>query len=127
MICHTISEVAKDFNIPVSTIRYYDSQGLLPFVKRNQSGVRIFDENDYEWLEIVECLKKTGLPLNKIKVYLDLTMQGDKTKDQRIKMMEHQKEVLTQQREEINQSIDIINHQCWLCKTPSSLNNEISS
>lgn len=55
---YTIGEMAKLLKIPASTLRYYDKKGLLPFVKRDKNGLRLFKDEDYEWLQIINCLKK---------------------------------------------------------------------
>lgn len=56
---YTIGQVSELFHFPVSTLRYYDKQGLFPNLKR-QSGIRQFDESDLEALRIIECLKASG-------------------------------------------------------------------
>ncbi|MFR2822009.1 MAG: MerR family DNA-binding transcriptional regulator [Thomasclavelia sp.] len=55
---YTIGEIAKMLNVSPSTIRYYDKEGLLPFVERTKGGIRIFKDKDYEFLKIIHCLKK---------------------------------------------------------------------
>lgn len=55
---YTVSEMAKRLNIAPSTLRYYDKEGLLPFVERSNGGIRMFKDSDFEWLSIIECLKK---------------------------------------------------------------------
>lgn len=57
---YTIGEMEKSLGIPASTLRYYDKEGLLPFVERTTSGIRMFSERDYEWLKMIECMKKAG-------------------------------------------------------------------
>lgn len=57
---YTVGEMAKMIEVPASTLRYYDKQGLLPFVERSPGGIRLFQEKDYEWLQIIICLKKPG-------------------------------------------------------------------
>ena len=79
---YTISETAKRLNIAASTLRYYDKEGLLPFVERSNGGIRIFKDEDFEWLGIVECLKKTGMPIKEIKEFVDWCVAGDATIDQ---------------------------------------------
>ena len=66
---YTVGEMAKLMGVPASTLRYYDKEGLLPFVERSSGGMRMFQEKDYEWLRIIECLKKTGMPLRDIRAY----------------------------------------------------------
>ena len=55
---YTVGEMAKLLGVPASTLRYYDKEGLLPFVERSPGGMRMFQEKDYEWLQIIGCLKK---------------------------------------------------------------------
>ena len=69
--------MAKLLNIPGSTLRYYDKEGLLPFVERSSGGIRMFQEKDYEWLKVISCLKKAGMSLKDIREYINLAMQGD--------------------------------------------------
>ncbi|MCI8375129.1 MAG: MerR family DNA-binding transcriptional regulator [Lachnospiraceae bacterium] len=57
---YTVGEIAKKLNIPPSTLRYYDKEGLLPFVERTSSGIRMFSDKDFESLSVIECLKKAG-------------------------------------------------------------------
>lgn len=57
---YTVGEMAKRLDIPSSTLRYYDKERLLPFVERSSGGTRMFQEKDFEWLQIIECLKKAG-------------------------------------------------------------------
>lgn len=64
---YTVGEMAKLLDIPASTLRYYDKQGLLPFVERSKRRIRMFQEKDYEWLKLIECLKNSGLTLSEIK------------------------------------------------------------
>ncbi|WP_405157162.1 MerR family transcriptional regulator [Paenibacillus sp. FSL K6-0108] len=47
-------------NISTYTLRYYEKEALLPFVKRNENGVRLFNESDLEFLHVMYCLKKNG-------------------------------------------------------------------
>lgn len=51
-MAYNISEVAKKMNITSSTLRYYDKEGLLPFIDRTESGIRKFKDTDFEWLSI---------------------------------------------------------------------------
>ena len=45
---YTVSEMAKRMGVAPSTLRYYDQEGLLPFVERSAGGIRVFKEGDYE-------------------------------------------------------------------------------
>ena len=64
---YTVGEIAKKLNVAPSTLRYYDKEGLLPFVERSVGGIRVFHDEDMDWLELIECMKHTGMPIKEIK------------------------------------------------------------
>ena len=64
---YTVGEMAKKIGVAPSTLRYYDKEGLLPFVERSEGGMRMFKDADYEFLKIIGCLKSTGMQLKDIK------------------------------------------------------------
>lgn len=94
---YSIGQVAKKLGITTYTLRYYDKEGLLPFVKKGTSGARVFEDKDVDWLIILECLKKTGMSLKDIKVYLELCRQGDATLKARLELFQQQKLKLEEQ------------------------------
>ena len=60
---YSIGQVAKKLGLTAHTLRYYDKEGLLPFVRKGSSGARVFEDEDVDWLIIIECLKGTGMQL----------------------------------------------------------------
>ena len=94
---YTVGEMAKLLDIPASTLRYYDKEGLLPFVERSSGGIRMFRESDFEWLQVIGCMKKAGMSIRDIRQYIQLAMQGDDTIDTRLQMFHHQRQVLLDQ------------------------------
>ena len=113
----TVGEMAKRLGVPASTLRYYDKEGLLPFVGRSSGGIRMFEEKDYEWLRIIECLKKTGMSLKDIREYIELAMQGDETIDRRLEMFRKQRTVLQARMAELQQTMDTLEYKCWFYET----------
>ena len=97
-MAYTVGEMAKRLDVPASTLRYYDKEGLLPFVARSPGGMRIFQDADLEWLKVIGCLKKAGMSIKNIRVYIELAMQGDETIDQRLELFRNQREVLRNRR-----------------------------
>lgn len=114
---YTIGEMAKLLDIPASTLRYYDKQGLLPFVERSKSGIRMFQEKDYEWLKLIECLKKSGLTLSEIKNYIFMAIRGDETIEDRLQLFLNQKEVITQKITELQETLKVVEYKCWYYET----------
>lgn len=76
---YSIGEAAQRMHLSAPTLRYYDKEGLLPFVDPSAGGARMFKESDFEWLRLIECLKSTGMPIRDIKQFIDWYMEGDTT------------------------------------------------
>lgn len=92
MKCYSIGEVAAKFNIPESTLRYYEKQGLLPRIERDEAGRRLFTEDQVALLATVICLKTTHMPISGIKQYMDWVVEGDSTVDLRLEMLRNHKD-----------------------------------
>lgn len=107
---YSINEVAKRTGLSIYTIRYYDQEGLLPLVKRTSSGRRAFSENDVCWLELISCLRHSGMPVEKIKEFMLCCLEGESgCNARRHLLLEHQKHI-TQQIEKLNGSLETINY-----------------
>lgn len=113
----TIGEMAKRLGVPASTLRYYDQEGLLPFVERSSGGIRLFKDSDYEWLQIIECLKKTGMQLKDIREFVLMAMEGDATIDARLELIKKQQEAVEAQMEELRQTLDTLDFKRWYYET----------
>ncbi len=114
---YSISQVAKTYNLSIHALRYYEKEGLLPFVKRTQSGIRKFDEIAMDGLKIVECLKKSGMPLKEIKQFLDWCQEGDTTLTKRRDMFHERREIVLAQMAELKNVLDVISYKCWYYET----------
>lgn len=117
MKTYSIGEVAKELNLTVYTLRYYDKEGLMPFVERTTSGIRVFKESDLEALKIIECLKATGMPIKEIKNFIEWCSDGDSTLQQRYDMFLERKASVELQMEELKRTMEIIQHKCSYYKT----------
>lgn len=117
MKTYTIGEAAKALNLTPYTLRYYDKEGLIPFVERTSSGIRLFKESDIDALKIIECLKSTGMPIKEIKSFIDWCSEGDATLQQRFDMFMERKATVEAQMEELRKTMEVIEHKCWYYKT----------
>ena len=97
---YSISEVAKMLNVSAYTIRYYDKEGLFPLVKR-VNGIRVFEDKDFPWLRMLNCLKNLNMPIKKIKEYVDLALKGDETLKERYQLILEQEESIQKQIKEL--------------------------
>ncbi len=114
---YTVGEMAKKIGVAPSTLRYYDKEGLLPFVQRSESGIRMFKEDDMEWLSLIECLKKTGMPIKEIKKFVDWVMQGDDTIAQRLALIDQQRKTVLQQMDQLKETLVMLDYKHWYYQT----------
>lgn len=110
---YTVGEMAKRMGVAASTLRYYDKEGLLPFVERSPGGIRLFRETDVEWLNVIGCLKSAGMSIGDIRKYIRLAMQGDGTIDQRLALFKRQRETLLRQMAALQNTLDMLDYKCW--------------
>ncbi|MBT2738834.1 MerR family transcriptional regulator [Bacillus sp. ISL-7] len=124
MKTYSISEVAKELNLTVYTLRYYDKEGLIPFVERTPSGTRVFKESDIDALKVIECLKATGMPIKEIKTFIDWCSDGNSTLQQRYDMFLDRKAHVEAQMEELKKTMEVIEHKCLYYKTALDVGTE---
>lgn len=120
---YSIGEISKMFQLPISTLRYYDKEGLFPHLKR-VSGVRQFSESEIETLRVIDCLKKSGLEIKDIKEYMALCSLGNTTLKQRKEIFEKQKEEVLQEMEKLQKVLSMLNYKCWYYDQAIEKNDE---
>lgn len=109
---YTIGEVSQMFNLPISTLRYYDKEGLLPDLER-VSGIRKFNDKTLESIHVIECLKKSGMEIKDIKEFMKWCSLGSKTYPQRREMFFRQKNVVEAEIHKLEKVLDMIKFKCW--------------
>lgn len=114
---YTISEAAEKSGIGPHTIRFYDRQGLLPFMIREPGGTRNFSDLDMECLEIIRMLKETGMKIKEIKKYLDLCVIGDAALEERLLFMQTHKKEVERQISEYQKYMEVIEYKLWYYQT----------
>ena len=120
---YSIGEISKMFQLPISTLRYYDKEGLFPHLKR-VNGVRQFSESEIETLRVIDCLKRSGLEIKDIKEYMSLCSLGNTTLKQRKEIFEKQKEEVLQEMEKLQKVLSKLNYKCWYYDQAIEKNDE---
>ena len=108
----TIGQVSEQFNIPVSTLRYYDKEGLFPYMER-QSGIRRFSETEIEALRVIECLKASGLEIKEIKQFMQWCVEGSATYPQRRQLFEKRRAAVEQEIARLQKALSLLKFKCW--------------
>ena len=109
---YSIKEVADMMNVEPSTLRYYDSMGLLPGVKR-VNGRRVFEDKDFKWLRVLNCMKKINMPIDKIRSYVELAEKGYSTLQERFDMILEQKEIVLGRIDELKNCLKEFEYKEW--------------
>lgn len=112
---YSIKQVADMMGVTTSTLRYYDQEGLLPDVER-KNGIRVFEDKDFKWLRVLNCLKNTNMPIKKIKEYCDLAQKGDSTLNERYNLILEQKENILSQIKQLEYYLKEVEYKEWYYK-----------
>lgn len=113
-MAYTIKEVSEKTGVSRYTLRFYEKESVLPHVRRDENGVRLYSESDIDWIETVQVLRSTGLPLAEIKEYVELYKGGRKTLDQRRTLMMRQKNKVEEQISLFMKTLERINYKLAL-------------
>jgi DNA-binding transcriptional MerR regulator len=114
---YTVSQVAEKMGVTIYTLHYYDKEGLLPFVERNNNGARVFKDSDFGWLDTITALKNTGMPIKQIRQYIEWVMEGDSTILQRLECIKKQKKLVGKRLEELKNYAEILDYKEWYYET----------
>ncbi len=113
---YTIGQVSEMFDLPVSTLRYYDKEGLFPSMQR-QSGIRQFGEMELEALRVIECLKASGLEIKDIKKFMEWCVEGPSTYAQRKELFETRKAAVEAEISQLQKTLAMLKFKCWYYET----------
>ena len=114
---YSIGDVASMCGLPIYTLRYYDKEGLLPHITRNQSGIRRFEQADLDTIRVIECLKLSGMQIKDIKQFMEWCQQGDGTLQERLDMFRRQEQDILGQIARLNKALDLIRYKQWYYST----------
>ena len=106
----TPAQMAERTGVSIDTLRYYEREGLLESVQRNASGHRRYSTDDVMWVEVLRCLRATGMTMEQLRSYCDLGAQGDHTQPERLELLLQHRKIVLQQIEEMQQSLVLVDH-----------------
>jgi len=119
-----IGDISAMYDISQDTLRYYDKAGLLPFVKKNKAGRREFTEDDLGYIEVIDCLKRSGIPVKEIAKFMDWCVEGDQTLPQRYQFMIEQEAALEKKIHELQAQLDFLRWKKWYYQTANEAGTE---
>jgi DNA-binding transcriptional MerR regulator len=123
-VSYSIGEVSQTTNIPISTLRYYDREGMFPKLARSNGGIRVFSEKEVATIKVIDCLKNTGMPIKDIKNFLDWGEEGDASLQKRQQLFHERLEEVTKQMAALQETMNTIKYKCWYYDTAMAAGTE---
>lgn len=120
---YTIGQVSALTGLPVSTLRYYDKEGLFPELERC-GGIRRFGERELEALRVIECLKRSGLEIKDIKQFMVWCTEGPSTYSDRKQLFETRRASVEAEMVQLQRTLDMLKFKCWYYDTALRDGNE---
>lgn len=103
---YSIQDVSKKTGLSAHTLRYYEKEGLITGVERSAGGFRQYTDEDLEAIGLVCCLKNTGMSLQEILRFVELTRIGDQTLKERVELLREHRENVIRRIEEMQKYLD---------------------
>lgn len=105
---YRMKEVCRETGMTYEALKFYCNEGLVPNVKRDANNHRVFDDRDIAWIKSLTCLKKCGMSIQEMKVYIDFCLQGESSIPKRKVILAQKREDLLRRIAELQSSIDFI-------------------
>lgn len=121
---YSIGEVANSTGIAISTLRYYDREGMFPYMERSNGGIRVFSDKEIDTLKVIECLKTSGMSIKAIKEFLIWCQEGDISLHERREMFHARLEEVEKQIEELQATKNMLKYKCWYYDTAIAAGTE---
>ncbi len=121
---YSIGEVANKTGIAISTLRYYDREGMFPEMERSNGGIRVFSDKEIRTLQVIECLKTSGMSIKEIKEFLCWCQEGDASLQKRRDLFHKRLEEVKKQMDELQNTMNILKYKCWYYDTAAACGTE---
>ena len=103
---YSIQDVSNKTGLSTHTLRYYEKEGLISGVERSQGGFRQYTDEDLERLGLIRCLKNTGMSIQEIARFVQLTHEGEHTLEERVKLLREHRDRVLERMAEMQEHLD---------------------
>ena len=101
-----IKEVSKITGMSIDTLRYYEKEGLLDYVQRDENGRRNYGEDDLEKIEFIRCMRSAGIPVGTIAEYMKMCAAGDDTIPDRKQLLLREREAQLEKMKQLQECLN---------------------
>lgn len=107
---YTVKDVADKLGMTTHTVRYYDNAALIPEVGRTGGNIRMFSDYNLAWFKLIHCLRTTGLPIDEVRRYIRMCLEGPSTIPQRAEIVFKQEKVLREQMKQLRKQMEVLTY-----------------
>ena len=104
----TISELAEATGLTTHTLRYWEAEGLIPEVERNEAGHRRYRPDHIDWVGLLDRLRTSGMSIGRMRDYTALAVTGDETVAERRALLERHATEIRARIAELEQCLGIV-------------------
>jgi DNA-binding transcriptional MerR regulator len=104
----SIGEAAEASGVSAHTLRYYERAGLMRPIEREGNGHRLYSDDDLGWIEVLTKLRKTGMPIRRMRRYAELVFAGDGTERERLALLEAHRDDVRRELAELQQCLAFV-------------------
>jgi len=104
-----IKEASQKTGVNATTIRYYEKEGLIPAIDRNEVGVRAIDERIIRRISFVKTMRAAGMSIEALKAYIKLFDAQENNTAQQLKLLNEQMAIMIEKRDDLQTAIDHLN------------------
>ena len=106
----TPAQMTEKTGVNIDTLRYYEREGLINTVERTASGHRRYSADDVLWIEVLRCLRETGMSIDQLRTYCDLGAQGDHTQPERLQLLLAHRQQVLDEIARMHDSLKLVDH-----------------
>ena len=108
MTTYTPGQVAEKTGFSLDTLRYYERIGLIDDVPRTTGGQRVYSDDHLDWLGVLTCLRRTGMPVREMRRYADLSRDGQATEEERLRILEEHRVAVLERIAELREALRVV-------------------
>lgn len=105
-----IKEVSERFDIPKETLRYWENNGLIPEVPRNDSGYRDYTENEIKWALFIKAMRNAGMSVDSLIDFVKIYREHRDNRAAQKSLIQEQYDQLVAKRDELNKTINYLSY-----------------
>ena len=91
---YTIQQAEEEMGVSAHTLRYYEKIGLLHPIQRRENGRRAYTEEDLGWIYWLKLLRESGMSIQMMKRYVEITRAGEHTMEERCRILQEHRDHL---------------------------------